>query len=91
MISLQLQFSSLSEFLEMGIYTFHVWSVYGLFAVFLTYNLFMPLLRRNQFLREQFRRQQRNARRDATRVSAPAAAGSSASVNQRNNHSTGNQ
>ncbi len=91
MINLQLQFSSLGEFLEMGIYTFHVWSVYGLFTVFLTYNLLMPLLRRKQFLREQFRRQQRNARRDATRVSAPAAAGPGASVNQGNNHSTGNQ
>jgi heme exporter protein D len=84
MINLQLQFSSRAEFLEMGIYTFHVWSVYGLFTVFLTYNLLMPLLRRKQFLREQLQRQQRNARRSA----AGTASGSSLADS---NHSTGSQ
>lgn len=77
MISLQLQFSSLAEFLEMGIYTFHVWSVYGLFTVFLTYNLLMPLLRRKQFLREQLQRQQRNARRSAAGTASGSSLGDS--------------
>jgi heme exporter protein CcmD len=67
MISLQLQFSSLGEFLEMGIYTFHVWSVYALFALFVTYNLAMPLYQRRLFVRDQQRRQHRQARREASR------------------------
>lgn len=56
-----LQFSSLSEFLQMGIYTFHVWSVYLLFAVFISYNLLSPRLQRRQFIREQRRRAARDA------------------------------
>ncbi|MGJ8689501.1 MAG: heme exporter protein CcmD [Gammaproteobacteria bacterium] len=37
----------------MGKYSFHVWSVYGLFAVFVFVNLFKPLMQRRQFIREQ--------------------------------------
>ncbi|MEX2468797.1 MAG: heme exporter protein CcmD [Pseudohongiellaceae bacterium] len=53
----EIQFSSLREFLQMGDYAFNVWSVYVLFALFFAINLFYPLLRRKQILREQKRRQ----------------------------------
>jgi heme exporter protein CcmD len=56
------QFSNVSEFLQMGgIYTFHIWSVYLLFAVFISYNLLQPRIVRRQFLREQKRRAARDA------------------------------
>lgn len=59
---LSLQFSSVTEFLTMGgSYTFHIWSVYLLFAVFISYNLLQPRLTRRQFIREQKRRAQRDA------------------------------
>ena len=56
-----LAFASVSEFLQMGKYTFHVWSVYVLFAVFLTVNLYLPRAQRRQFIREQKRRALRDA------------------------------
>jgi len=46
-------FESVGEFLQMGKYSFHVWSVYGLFAVFVFVNLFKPQMQRRQFIREQ--------------------------------------
>lgn len=55
------QFSSLAEFLQMGNYTFHVWTVYLLFAIFISYNLLLPKLQRQQFIREQKRRASRDA------------------------------
>ena len=55
------QFSSLGEFLQMGNYTFHVWTVYLLFAIFISYNLLLPRLQRQQFVREQKRRASRDA------------------------------
>ncbi len=51
-----IQFSSFSEFLHMGGYAFNVWSVYGLFAVFIMANLFFPLRKKQQILKEQKRR-----------------------------------
>jgi len=51
-----LQFNSLAEFLAMGGYAFNVWSVYALFALFLTANLILPLRRHRRILREQRRR-----------------------------------
>ncbi|MDO9476454.1 MAG: heme exporter protein CcmD [Pseudohongiella sp.] len=57
-----LQFSSLSEFLQMGgVYTFHIWTVYLLFAIFIGYNLIQPRMARRQFIREQKRRAARDA------------------------------
>jgi heme exporter protein CcmD len=56
-----LQFSSVSEFLLMGSYTFHVWLVYLLFAIFVSYNLITPGVRQRQFVREQQRRAARDA------------------------------
>ena len=50
------QFSSMSEFFDMGGYAFNVWSVYSLFVLFLFVNLYFPLLRKKQILREQKRR-----------------------------------
>jgi heme exporter protein D len=59
---LTLQFSSLSEFLQMGgVYTFHIWTVYLLFAIFIGYNLIQPRMARRQFIREQKRRAARDA------------------------------
>jgi heme exporter protein CcmD len=58
---LTLQFSSLSEFVQMGAYSFHVWAVYLLFAVFLGYNLVLPGIARKQFIRQQKRRVERDA------------------------------
>ncbi|MGM0632446.1 MAG: heme exporter protein CcmD [Pseudomonadota bacterium] len=63
MIELQLQFSSIGEFFQMGRYTFHVWAVYSVFAVFMGYNLLMPLWQRRQFIRAQRQLQRREARR----------------------------
>jgi|APSaa5957512535_1039671.scaffolds.fasta_scaffold79700_2 heme exporter protein D len=51
-----IQFSSVGEFFEMGGYAFNVWSVYALFIMFFIINLYFPLLRRKQILREQKRR-----------------------------------
>lgn len=51
-----IQFSSFSEFIDMGGYAFNVWSVYALFAVFLIVNIMLPLRRHKQILREQNRR-----------------------------------
>ncbi len=56
-----LQFSSFSEFLQMGTYSFHVWVVYLLFAMFLGYHLILPGLQRKQFIRLQKRRAARDA------------------------------
>lgn len=49
-------FSSFSEFIDMGGYAFNVWSVYGLFAIFVAVNLILPARKRKQILREQKRR-----------------------------------
>ena len=57
-----LQFSSLSEFLYMGgVYTFHIWAVYLLFAIFIGYNLLQPRMTRRHFIKEQKRRAARDA------------------------------
>lgn len=56
-----LQFSSISEFVQMGTYSFHVWVVYLLFVVFLGYHLILPGLQRKQFIRLQRRRVARDA------------------------------
>jgi heme exporter protein D len=55
-----IQFSSMTEFLEMGGYAFNVWTVYALFVVFFLINIYHPLLRKKQILKEQKRRLQRN-------------------------------
>lgn len=51
-----IQFSSFSEFLDMGGYGFNVWAVYGLFVVFVAANLLGPKLKRKSILKEQARR-----------------------------------
>ena len=51
-----IQFSSFSEFLNMGGYGFNVWSVYLLFAVFLLVNLLGPLRSRKRIMKELRRR-----------------------------------
>ena len=51
-----IQFASLGEFLAMGGYAFNVWSVYILFALFFGINLYHPVLRKKQIIREQRRR-----------------------------------
>jgi len=51
-----IQFSSISEFLNMGGYAFNVWSVYGIFTVFVTVNLVFPIRHRKKILRGLKRR-----------------------------------
>ncbi|MBQ13209.1 MAG: heme exporter protein CcmD [Gammaproteobacteria bacterium] len=51
-----MQFSSFSEFLDMGGYAFNVWSVYALFIIFLVVNLLLPIRKKKQILQEQKRR-----------------------------------
>ena len=74
MIVLELQFDSIAEFLQMGgRYTFHVWAVYALFTVFLTYNLWMPLRQRRRFLQQQAASARREEQRTAQRRAQQAA------------------
>lgn len=47
-----LRFSTVGEFFAMGGYAFNVWSVYGLFLLFLGVILYYPVLRRRQILRQ---------------------------------------
>jgi heme exporter protein D len=63
-----IQFDSVNEFFQMGNYTFHVWSVYALFVVFIAVNLLLPRLQRRQFIREQKRRALRDAQTDSSAV-----------------------
>ena len=51
-----IQFSSFSEFLDMGGYAFNVWSVYALFIIFMVVNLLLPIRKKKQILQEQKRR-----------------------------------
>ena len=51
-----IQFSSFGDFVEMGGYAFNVWSVYTLFLLFFFINLYFPILKRKQIMREQKRR-----------------------------------
>lgn len=51
-----IQFSSFSEFINMGGYAFNVWAVYGLFAIFIVANLLAPKMRRKSIMKEQYRR-----------------------------------
>lgn len=51
-----IQFSSFSEFIDMGGYADKVWPVYFLFAVFLAVNLIGPRLKRKRILKELKRR-----------------------------------
>jgi heme exporter protein D len=51
-----IQFSSFAEFIDMGGYGFNVWSVYGLFAIFVAVNLVLPLRKKQKTLRQLKRR-----------------------------------
>lgn len=51
-----IEFSSFSEFLNMGGYAFNVWAVYGLFSAFIAINLVAPMIKRKSILKEQSRR-----------------------------------
>ena len=51
-----IQFSSFGEFLNMGGYAFNVWSVYLLFAIFLSVNLVSPIRKRKLIMRNLKRR-----------------------------------
>lgn len=51
-----IEFSSFSEFLNMGGYAFNVWAVYGLFSVFIAANLVAPMMKRKSILKDQSRR-----------------------------------
>ncbi len=51
-----IQFSSFSEFIDMGGYGFNVWSVYAVFAVFIAVNLIAPIRKRKQIVKDLKRR-----------------------------------
>ena len=51
-----MQFSNFQEFIEMGGYAFNVWSVYSMFLIFLTINLYGPLRKNRQIIRDLKRR-----------------------------------
>ena len=51
-----IQFSRFGDFVDMGGYAFNVWSVYALFLLFFFINLYFPILKRKQIIREQKRR-----------------------------------
>ena len=76
-----IQFASFSEFVEMGGYAFNVWSVYALFTVFLAVNLYLPLRRKKQIMRDLKRRMllneasQQNTSAEQTMPDIPATAG----------------
>ena len=65
-----LAFSSVSEFFQMGRYALHVWAVYGIFAVFIFVNLYLPRLERKRFIAEQKRRALREAQMTSARNSS---------------------
>lgn len=52
------QFSSFADFIDMGGYALNVWAVYGLFAIFLVANLWLPLLKRKKIIRNLKRARQ---------------------------------
>ena len=56
-----MQFSNFQEFIEMGGFAFNVWSVYGMFLIFLTINLYGPLRKNRQIIRDLKRRYALNA------------------------------
>ena len=51
-----IQFSTWAEFIDMGGYGFNVWSVYGLFAIFVAVNLILPLRKKQKIIRQLKRR-----------------------------------
>jgi len=61
-----IQFSSFGDFVDMGGYAFNVWSVYALFLLFFFINLYFPILKRKQIIREQKRRLLVNRERVST-------------------------
>jgi len=61
-----IQLSSFGDFVEMGGYAFNVWSVYALFLLFFCINLYFPILKRKQIIREQKRRLLFNRERVST-------------------------
>ena len=60
-----MQFSSFQEFIQMGGYAFNVWSVYGMFVIFLAVNLLGPLRKNKRIIRELKRRYELNAPQQA--------------------------
>ncbi len=68
-------FASVSDFLQMGSYAFHVWSVYVLFTIFIVANLVVPRLQRKQFIREQKSSAQRDVQMNRAASSGSDAPG----------------
>jgi heme exporter protein D len=51
-----IQFSTWTEFFDMGGYGFNVWSVYALFAILVAVNLILPLRKKQKIIRQLKRR-----------------------------------
>jgi heme exporter protein D len=60
-----IQFSSMSDFFDMGGYALYVWSAYAFFAVVIGFSLLQPKLARKKFFKQQIARAKReNAREE---------------------------
>lgn len=49
----------MQEFFAMGGYAFYVWTSYGITLIVLLANIIIPVVKRKQFLRQQFLKQKR--------------------------------
>lgn len=60
----EIQFSSISDFLNMGGYALYVWSSYAIFAVLMGVSLIQPRLARRRIIRQQRARMLREENRE---------------------------
>lgn len=56
LLSYQVQFDSLADFIAMGKHGFYVWLAYGLTALVVLWNVVEPRLTRKRLLKEQAKR-----------------------------------
>ena len=75
-----MQFSSFQEFIEMGGYAFNVWSVYGMFIIFLAINLYGPLRKNKQIIRDLKRRYAINSEAQSMPIGANTGSASGSEV-----------
>ncbi|MGB1091727.1 MAG: heme exporter protein CcmD [Oceanobacter sp.] len=74
-----MEFQTVGEFLAMGKHGLYVWLSYGLTALIIAVNIWLPLRRKKQLKQELVRRQRREQGQPAGSGSAPASTMKSAS------------
>ncbi len=57
-----IQFSSLSEFIQMGKHGAYVWSAYGLFALIISLNIVLVKIKRREIIKQQQSRLRREVK-----------------------------